>query len=64
MKASLPGTAEDHMELELRSNTWVPRDHNPGSQDGRTLGVQGFQVLMKAVGTTNRVFEVNAGSYR
>jgi hypothetical protein len=64
IKASLPGTAEDRMELELRCNTWVPRDHNPGSQDGRTLGVQGFQVLMKAVGTTNRIFEVNAGSYR
>ncbi len=64
LKATLPASSSDRLELELRCKEWVPRDTNPGSQDNRTLGVQVFHLVMKAAGTTNRIFEGNAGAYR
>jgi len=64
LKATLPAATEDHLDLELRCNTWAPRDKTPESQDNRTLGVQAFRVRMTAVGTTNQMFQVNPAGGR
>jgi hypothetical protein len=64
LKITLPAAGEELLELELQCKEWVPATSIPGSQDSRALGVQVFRILMKAAGSTNRVFDANRGEWR
>ena len=63
LRAEIPPASEDQVELELRCNEWLPTKSIPGSQDNRSLGVQVYRILMKAEGTSARLFEANTGTY-
>jgi hypothetical protein len=61
--ATLPPSSTDRLRLELRCQGWVPQKLVPGSQDPRTLGVQGFAVTMRAEGAGARLFHANTGRW-
>jgi hypothetical protein len=63
LTTALPPSKETRQVLELRCKSWVPRETNPGSQDGRTLGVQVFSVTMQSATAGARKFSANTGEW-
>jgi hypothetical protein len=61
--AQLPPVSADRMVLELRCRGWVPRESEPGSKDGRTLGVSVSSLRMRAKGGGTRLFDANTGEW-
>lgn len=60
---AVPPAKESRVTLELRCHGWVPQNTNPGSQDGRTLGVQAFTATMRSASATARAFNANTGEW-
>lgn len=55
----------DELTLTVRCRAWVPAEVREGSDDPRTLGVCGFAVEAKAVGTdVEKTFDANFGVWR
>lgn len=55
----------DELTLAVRCRAWVPAEVREGSDDPRTLGVCGFAVEAKAVGTdVEKTFDANFGVWR
>ncbi|HWI58098.1 MAG TPA: glycosyl hydrolase family 28-related protein [Bacillota bacterium] len=63
LKATLPPVSRDTIELELRTKGWVPQQVMTGSGDPRVLGVQVFDVRMKAEGAAEPIFDANTGKW-
>lgn len=61
VEVSLPPQSGERVRLELRAGSWVPKQTIPGSGDPRTLGLQLFQIELKADGTGAAVFDANTG---
>ncbi|MBQ9801131.1 MAG: hypothetical protein IJO40_14515, partial [Thermoguttaceae bacterium] len=55
----------DELTLAVRCRAWIPAEVREGSDDPRTLGVCGFAVEAKAVGTNvEKTFDANFGVWR
>jgi hypothetical protein len=61
---TLPPTSGDLVELEFRTQGWVPREVIAGSGDARRLGAQVFGLTMKAEGAVSQPFNANTGQAR
>jgi hypothetical protein len=59
----LPARDGGWITVELRCRGWIPEELQPGSQDGRTLGLTGYSLVMKAEGAGDRLFDVDQGDY-
>ena len=64
LAVSLPASAADHLELELKCKGWRPKEVIAGSEDARTLGVQLFKITMSSSGAAPEVFDANTGVLR
>jgi hypothetical protein len=60
---SIPAGTDPRLMLEVRSAGWVPQRIIPGSHDQRTLGVQLFELSMRAEGSGKKVFNANTGQW-
>ena len=63
IEAELPATAGGHICLELRCRGWVPKVLSSGSKDDRILGINVYEVAMRAVQANERVFLANTGRW-
>ena len=63
MTATVPASSADKVTLTLRCKGYIPREHNPASQDDRALGVLVFAITMRAKGAGTRIFNANMGEF-
>ena len=59
--------APSHTEtinLKVICSGWIPSRINPAAKDNRTLGVQLFEITMRAKGAGQRIFQVNTGEWK
>ena len=61
VEVALPPQSGERVRLELRAGGWVPKQSIPGSGDPRTLGLQLFQLELRADGAGAMVFDANTG---
>jgi hypothetical protein len=61
LAATLPASASDTIEVELRCHSWIPAQTDPGSKDPRALGVQATRLSMRANGSDAPWFDANTG---
>ena len=58
ISAALPASQGELITLTLRCKGWIPKEHVPGSQDARELGVMGYAITLKARGTRAPLVDV------
>ena len=61
LTAELPPSRAEQITLKVVCAGWTPSRGNPASNDDRTLGVQLFEITMRAKGAAKRVFQANTG---
>jgi hypothetical protein len=50
--------------LEIRCKDWMPSEQIPGSGDNRRLGIQVYEIEVRAEGAGDRVFNANTGEWK
>jgi hypothetical protein len=63
LTASIPPGPRETLKLELRTKGWVPKELEPESSDGRTLGIAVRSLTLKAEGADDKVFDANNGGW-
>jgi hypothetical protein len=63
LTVELPASSSDRLILELRCQGWIPSQTNPGSNDGRTLGLSLYALTMRSPAAGERVFNANTGQW-
>ena len=61
VKATIPIGTPDRVTLTLKVKKWRPVEVQPGSQDGRELGLALYSVTVRAQGATSQPASANAG---
>jgi hypothetical protein len=64
LTAELPPTRAGQIALKVFCAGWVPAQHNAASKDNRTLGVQLFEITMRAKNAGPRAFQANIGEWK
>lgn len=64
LTAELPLSRAGQLTLRVVCAGWIPTEHNPASNDDRTLGVQLFGITMRAKIAGKRVFQANTGEWK
>lgn len=64
LTAELPPAQGDRIVVRVVCAGWVPAKVNAASTDDRVLGLQASEILMRAKGAGERVFDANTGAWR
>lgn len=60
---TIPASSNSAVILSVKCKNWVPKDHIPGNNDTRVLGVAVRTVTMRATGAGEKIFDANTGKW-
>ena len=60
VKATIPAGSQDRVTLTLKVKKWRPVEVQPGSQDGRELGLALYSVTVRTQGATSQPASANS----
>lgn len=63
LTASLPASAKNQIQVEIRAEGWEPRKIHTDTQDYRTLGIQAFSITMRSEKAGTNIFDANTGHW-